>query len=438
MITVAVIADDFTGANATGVQMAKSRLRVSTIVNYHNLENLNEIEDCDCIVYPTNSRSIDGDEAYQRVYNAAKKIKNPSIQLYGKRIDTVLRGNVGKETDAILDALGEDTVALVVPCYPYAGRINVGGRIIVNSIPLHKSEVATDPKNPINTSSCAEIFRRQSKYPIASVFIEDLSNEANHLANIIVKLKEQGIRIIIFDAITDEDLDLIAKAAIDSKIKFVAVDPGVFTGAICRQLIAPPVQKQQNKVLVVVGSVNAVAAGQVFNFLQNHQPHNVFMDVDAFVKNEESRQTEINRIVREALSDCTQQGQRQQVVSIVGSGIYPQNRIDFKKYEKSLGLDIEAISNIINESIAEVAFKILSANKDFNGLYTSGGDISISICKRLGAYGMQLYREVQPLASFGELKGGPFRGLKYITKGGMVGDENALSTCIDYLKGAIQ
>lgn len=430
MIKVAVIADDLSGGNATGVQIAKNQLRVSTILDPKILDDLSEIENCDGIIYPTNSRGMNENEAYNLVYSATKKIINPQIQIYVKRIDSSLRGNIGKETDAMLDALGNEAIAIVVPCYPYAGRINVGGRILVNSVPLHKTEAAKDPKNPIDTSSCVDIFKKQSKYPIASIFLEDLSNENNHLANKILKLKEQNARIIIFDAITDNDLHLIAKAVVDSKVKFVAVDPGVFTGAICKQLLMKPKHERENKVLVVVGSVNAVAADQVFNFLEHQNPHNVFMDVEAFIKDDSSRQTEINRVTEEALKGGN-------LVSIVGSGIYPKNRIDFPKYEKSLNLTIESISNIINDAIAEITYQILSADHSFTGLYTSGGDISVSVCKRLGAYGLELYHEVQPLASFVRLKGGQFDGLKNITKGGMVGDKNALNVCINYLKGAL-
>ena len=248
----------------------------------------------------------------------------------------------------------------------------------------------------------------------------------------IVKLKEQGARIIIIDAITEDDLELIANAVVDSKVKFVAVDPGVFTGVVCKILIPPSKQEYRGKILVAVGSVNGVAASQVFNFLKNHRPHNVYIDAEAFVRSESSRYAEINRVVHEAL-ECT----GHQVISAVGSGVFPQNRFDFGKYEKALNLGIEGISNILNDSIAEVAYQILLKDCSFKGLYTSGGDISVSVCKRLGAYGMKLQSEVQPLASFGEIWGGEFQGMKYITKGGMVGDENALNVCIDYLKGAV-
>lgn len=92
---------------------------------------------------------------------------------------------------------------------------------------------------------------------------------------------------------------------------------------------------------------------------------------------------------------------------------------------------------MINDSIAEIAAGILADNPDIAGLYTCGGDISVAVCNRLGAYALQLHSEVVPLASFGELKGGRFDGMKFLTKGGMVGDENALITCIEHLREKI-
>jgi len=428
MIQVAVIADDLTGANATGVQLVKNELRVDTITSLDNLEG---IKDCDCIIYSTDSRAINSESAYERVYDAAQRLKNSNVKLYSKRIDSTLRGNIGSETDAILDALGDEYIALAVPCFPQAGRINVGGHLLVNAIPLHRTEAAVDPKNSIKSSVCEEIFAEQSKYLTASVLIGEVSRQIDYLAMQIVKLKEQGVKIIIFDAVTTEDLDRIAEAAVVSKINFVAIDPGVFTAAVCRQIITPaesakqPIEKRK-KVLAVVGSVNAVAASQVENFLQTQRNYNVFVDTDKIVENEAVREGEIARVVKELLEGS----EEYEVASIVGTGIYPQNRID-------IGKSVEDISSCINEAFAEIVYKILSANSAFCGLYTCGGDISVAVCNRLGAYGMRLHNEVVPLASYGELKGGQFAGLKYITKGGMVGDENALVTCVNYLKSEV-
>jgi len=423
MVQVAVIADDLTGANATGVQLIKHHLKVYSLIN-GDKENLENITDCDCIVYPTNSRGLDGEAAYAKVYHGTNLLKSPHIKLYSKRIDSTLRGNIGKETDAILDALANDAIALVVPCFPEAGRISRDGRLFVNGIPLHHTEAATDPKNPIDTDIIADIFAKQTKYKTASIYAESLAQGVESLGTLIAKEKNAGIRILIFDAATAKDLDLIAQAAIASKVDFIAVDPGVFTAALCRYLI--PVSTQKKKVLVVVGSTNAVAADQAINFLQTQECYNVFINVEAFLQNETARKDEINRVAFEILNNR----ETHRISSIIGSGIYPKHRINLESYTHT---SADNISTVINESIAEIAYQILSADHSFKGLYTSGGDISLAVCNRLNAFGMHLHKEVVPLASFGELKGGAFEGLKYITKGGMVGDTDALNTCVNFL-----
>jgi uncharacterized protein YgbK (DUF1537 family) len=89
---------------------------------------------------------------------------------------------------------------------------------------------------------------------------------------------------------------------------------------------------------------------------------------------------------------------------------------------------------MINSGLAEITYQILSKNRSFQGIYTSGGDVTISVSKRLGTSGIKLLDEVVPLAAYGEFIAGEFDGLKIVTKGGMAGDRFAMNTCMRYLK----
>jgi len=429
---IVVIADDLTGANATGVLLRKNGLTTNTLLESGTIGDL----DCDCLICPTDSRGIDSTLAYDRVYQAANMLKAPGVKLYSKRIDSTLRGNLGAETDAILDSLGNECCALVVACSPQAKRSTVGGRLLVDSVPLHLTEAAADPKNPIDTPIVADIFCKQTKRAIHSVYIEELSKGVQHVAKVIAKAAAEGSRIIIFDAISPADLDTIAEAAARSGIAFVAVDPGAFTAACAKVLVKGKAAESlagKKKVLSVVGSVNGVAAAQVFKFLNRVRCCNVFLDISKIVGSEHECKAEVQR----AKAEINAGAKDFEVLSLVGSGIYPENKIDFGKYAEKTGQTIDKVSAMVNETIAEITADILTANRNIAGLYTSGGDISVAVCRRLGAYAPELHAEVVPLASFGELKGGTFEGLKFITKGGMVGDENALITCIEYLKEKI-
>lgn len=427
MAQCVVIADDLTGANATGVLLKKLRFKAYTVMNAERLD-LNLLSDSDCIVYPTDSRAVDATIAYNRVYNVVKLLKNDNIKVYSKRIDSTLRGNLGSETDAFLDALSNQAMAMVAPCFPQANRIVAGGYMLVNTVPLHKTEAAMDPKTPVHTSYVQDLFQKQSKYPVASLYVNDLMQGKEYIAEKIKEYQQAGIRIVIFDCISNEDLDVIANGVIESGVPFLAVDPGTFTATLSRKLMKQ--KTSNNKLLVTIGSVNGVAKMQIDEMFLSQKYFNVFVNVKELLEGEERRAAEISSVVDEILSNC----QNEEICTVIGNGIIPENRIDLTAYANRFHISNEEVSNLINDSFAEITYQIISRNPEFKGLYSSGGDITVAISKKFNSTGIRLLGEVVPLAAFGEFIGGTFDGLKVITKGGMVGDKNALNQCIHYLK----
>lgn len=429
MADCVIIADDLTGANATGALLQKINYTAYTVMNTERLE-LNNQEDCDCILYPTDSRGVSKELAYNRVYNVSKLLQRDGIKIYSKRIDSTLRGNLGSETDAFLDSFEDERIAIVAPCFPDSGRIVCGGYMLVNGVPLHKTSAAIDPKTPVTTSKVEAIYSVQSKYPVASLDMEDLRKGQEHISSAVLKLKEEGIRTIIFDCVSQEDLDLIADAVIQSKVSCIVVDPGPFTMTIVRKSIVPRTTASVSKILAVVGSVNPVTSAQAEDFLLSQNIYNVFAQTENFLKGEESRTQEIDRIVQDILKHCSDY----EVCSVIGDGIYPENRIDFCKYTKQTGKDSDDLCKIINNSLAEITRKLVDFYQSFKGIYSSGGDVTVAICQNFQASGIRLLGEVLPLAAYGEILGGAYDGIKVVTKGGMVGESSAMRECISYLK----
>ncbi len=424
-----VIADDLTGADATGVLIKKLNYSAYTVINTEGLD-VNKFADSDCILYPTDSRSVEPSVAYERVHRVVKLLKDEHVKVYSKRIDSTLRGNLGSETDAFLDALDNQAIAMVVPCFPGAKRILVGGYLLVNTVPLHKTEAAVDPKNPVNTSLVQKIYEEQSKYSVASLYMNDLMLGKEHLIRKIHEFKNSGIRTIIFDSISQEDMDLIAEAVIESKVNFITVDPGSFTATVTKKLVVPNSQKNRYKILATVGSVNPVAKTQMEELFLEQKVFNVFVKTVEFLEGEERRKREITRVVDEILNHCSSY----EICTVIGDGIMPENRIDFIPYAQKYQCSSDEVSNMINSSMAEITYQILKANNEFRGIYTSGGDITVAVTKKLKTAGIKLLDEVLPLAAYGEFMAGEFDGLKIITKGGMAGDKYAMSNCIKYLQ----
>jgi len=430
MANIVVVADDLTGSNATGVLLKKNGLKTHTVLHAEDATNP-LVQDSDCIVISTNSRAIPSDEAYQEVSNALTPLISSQVVLYSKRIDSTLRGNLGSETDAFLDLLGEDWIAVCVPCFPSSGRILVGGQLLVAGVPLKKTAVAKDPKCPITTSSAEKLFVAQSKYGVASIGIDDIAEGSEALRDQFLRLRADGKRIIICDSIVSDDMETIADALMLSGIPFVPVDPGVFT-AICakKKLATTDSRKDVSKLLCVIGSVNEVAIGQTYELLKAIPHYNVILQVRELLESEERRAAEIERALAELIAHADDGN----LLSLIGSGINPAERLSFEFYMQRDGVDMETISDRVAGSFAEIAYRIFEQVPGFKGIYSTGGDITAAINARFGTIGLRLFDEVVPLAGYGELVGGRFPGLRFISKGGMVGDEKAMVTCVNYLR----
>lgn len=424
-----VIADDLTGANATGVLLKKMNYKAYTVMNTERIE-LSTLADCDCVLYPTDSRGVDARIAYHRVYNVCSLLKNDEVKVYSKRIDSTLRGNLGSETDAMLDCLGEEYVAIAAPCFPASGRIVVGGYMLVDGIPLHKTNIALDPKTPVKVSEAAVLFREQSKYQVSSIQLNDLMHGKHYLAGRMKECAAQGSRILVIDCVTQEDLDLIADAVITSGLKVVAVDPGVFTATLARKQIVPVKKEEKNKILAVVGSVNPNTTSQMEELWLSQRTHNVFVHTRELLEEETRREQEIARVVEEILDACG----RNVISTVTGDGIYPENRIDFRPYMERYGCSLDAVTGMINRAFAEIAYRIFKSEPSFRGMYTSGGDVTVAVCERFHTAGLCLMDEVLPLAAYGQFLKGEFEGVHIITKGGSQGGRDAINRCITYLK----
>lgn len=424
-----VVADDLTGANATGVLLKKMNYQTYTVMNLERLE-LSLADDCDCIMYPTDSRGITAAAAYNRVYNVTKLLKNDEVKVYGKRIDSTMRGNVGSETDAMLDALGPEYIAVSAPCFPASGRVVIGGYMMVKGLLLHKTEVALDPKTPVTISEVRRIFEQQSKYPVGSLTMSDMMEGKHVLADRMKELVREGCRILVIDCVTQEDLDLIADAVITSRLKFAAVDPGVFTATVARKLITPADRRERSKILAVVGSVNPVTRKQMEElWLTQRTACNVLVKTAEFLESQERREKEISRVVEAVLKA----GRTYDILTAAGDGIYPENRIDFHQYEDRFG-SIDEMTETINQAFADLTYRVFEEHSGFKGIYSSGGDITVAICRKFQTAGLCLLDEVLPLAAYGRFLKGDFEGVHIITKGGMVGESDAANRCITYLK----
>ena len=420
-----VIADDLTGSNATCSLFKKIGLRAASILKLQGDINY----DVDVISYSTASRGLDKEEAYKKVSEAIKILKNKDVLVYNKRIDSTLRGNIGTEINAMLDNLEDDRIAIVIPSYPDSGRIVVNKTMLVNGVLLENSDAGKDPKTPIKTSCVESLIQKGIKYSSTYFTLSDIEQP---IEEIVKKIQEaiKKSRVLIFDAVNNEDIIKISKAIIHSDIDIVTVDPGPFTLYYSKEL-----QKKnhlEKKILMVIGSVTATTKKQIEYILQEENIFLVKMKVEDFFEKETCLK-EIERVIAYIKKGIASYD----LFLVTTSPIGDEKKADLQKLAENLNTTVEEISKIIANTLTETVVKILKETQKFEGIYSSGGDITIALLEKLKAIGVEIREEVIPLAAYGRIIGGDFPNLKLVSKGGMVGDEKTIKLCLHKIKNDI-
>lgn len=425
MPEIIIIADDLTGANATSALLSKNGFVAATFLE----QDVLEIEDCsfDVISITTDSRSIARMDAYDKVSRVVKMFKEQEVKYFSKRIDSTLRGNIGAEMDAVLDHLSKDTLAIVVPAFPASGRATVGGYQTVNAVPLEKTDVAKDPKTPIHTSYVPELVKAQTKYPVDFLPLEYILKGKKNLSDKILESKNKGNRVIVMDASTDEDIETIAKAIKISEIPIVAVDPGPFTAALALELVKK-VDVQGHKIMLTVGSVTNLTRQQLSELKTQYNPMLITAKAQALI-DEAHCEEEIKRVVTKISKDIT----KYDVIGVVTTA--DENEVlNLSRIADHLDITETQVSQRISKGLAEITKRTLEENSSSIGsLFTSGGDVTVAVCQAISARGIQVEAEVLPLAVYGRLIGGQCDDMPIVTKGGLIGEQDAIVRCINYL-----
>lgn len=431
MAEVLVVADDLTGANATGARFARLGMRVGTIAPARVREVLTAY---DVIVANTGSRQSSAEEAAARVGSVVAAAW--PVALVVKRTDTTLRGNVGAEVDAAWGAVRArvpSTVpvrALFVPAFPASGRVTVDGRQLLDGVPLERTELAVDPLDPMTTSDVVAILRRQSRAAVRHVPLRHVTG-----TDLVEALLAGDEPVVLCDALTEEHLVAIARAAAEAHRRdgtvWVSVDPGP-AGALLAEASGLHDRRgagAPGPLLAVVGSATASTRRQL-EVVAGTAPVR-FVDVDA-------------------ARFCADPGHRSEVVGSLAAALtgarFPEAVVVRTTTAATDVAELpERARRDLPDLLAEVVARAIENAGDApspdgtprsrpGGLFTSGGEITTAVLDALDVRVFEVRGEVLPLAVHGVLDGGPLDGVPVVTKGGLVGDDSALRACLEQLR----
>jgi len=407
MVDVLVIGDDLTGANATGVLYAKTGRRVVTVSSTDLADMIHD--EVDVLVFNAESRHLSGDAAARRVGEIVTRAASWPAQLV-KRVDTTLRGNVGAEIEAGLLALrrarpATRQVALMVPAFPASGRTTIGGTQLVDGEPIHRTWAAKDPFTPVRHSNVAAVIAEQSSLKVSSLTLDDLDDQFDTRLAEAVKTAD----VVVIDARDDDDIRRIASAAATLQdVGLLVVDSGPF-GAALAQARTPCVATDMTQpfVFAVVGSLTDQTTRQIDRLVETMGATIITVDLATSTVSE----------VVAAIAAAVDAGDR-----IVGVRAAPCQGVPPAE-------DAQSMLRLLGEIT-------LAAVTRFHpgGVYATGGDVAMTVLSVLDADGFRIIDEALPLAVAGFIVGGPHAGIGLVTKGGLIGDDDAAVTCVKMIQ----
>ncbi|HHU28856.1 TPA: four-carbon acid sugar kinase family protein [bacterium] len=424
MLKTLIIADDSTGANASAILLTKMRLCAVSLIDYNKV-NLNQ--NADVLAISTDSRAVEETEAYNRVSSVLSKVNENDFKVLNKRIDSTLRGNIGAELNAFKDRFPNLKIA-IVPVFPSSKRVTVNGIMYVNGIKLEETDVAKDPKMPIHISNVTDIIMKQFKGSVANIYLYDV-RDPSKLPELITKTYETN-DAIIFDGETDADIRKICQALVKANIPVIATDPGPFTYFYTKEVLRKQNDKAKGRFVYLIGSVTdntykqLVAASKHEDFELHYINPNKLLEGDY----EELTKKLVEKVKKSP----------KKVNILTTTDLNNPVILDLKAIGDKLNLSTDDVSKKINDALAIILTRVLDENKDVYAIFTSGGDTTLGFLNEVNAEGFKLFKQVMPLCVFGELVKGSYEGLKIITKGGMIGDENAFIEIKDFLEEELE
>lgn len=441
MPLIGAVADDLTGATTTGVLLARSNARTAVFFNESAAEKAQNADSLDAIIVSSNSRPLPADEAYAKVESATLALQRMGVKYYSKRIDTTLRGGVGVEIDAMMDQLGDDVVAVVVPAMPQSRRILVGGYSVIDGVALINTPVAQDVRTPVRENYIPRLLAGQTKRKVGLVTLDKVLAGTEAVKQGLEEERSAGCQVIVADGITLEDVDTIAKACIELNWNVVAVDPGPFTSKLAynRGLIQEespnvpenPADENGKTVLIAAGSATPVTKKQMGILCEDERHVRISVEPIPLIEGGDTALDEAFRAVHKAKELLESEDQPRVILfetALHGELLNLDEEDQKRGYAKGMSADrINAgLGTIISQLLDQVGRDKIA------GLYTTGGDTMVNVCYQLGVECIEVMDYVIPQADIGRLVGN-YDGLPVVGKGGLTGNDHTACDIVDRL-----
>lgn len=265
------IGDDFTGSSDLANTLAKGGMRT---VQYTGIPDAPAEDDVQAGVVALKSRSIDPGKAVAQSLAALDWLKQQGCEQfffkYCSTFDSTAEGNIGPVADALADALSAAKV-IVCPAFPGTGRSIYQGHLFVNDRLLSESGMQNHPLTPMTDPDIRRWLAPQTRHSVGHVAAETVFAGAAQIRQCLEDQRRAGHRHIVVDAIRDEDLTEIGRAASD--LPLITGGSGIALGLPANfgcTASQPHWIAQPGKPVVLSGSCSAATRAQVAYHAARH------------------------------------------------------------------------------------------------------------------------------------------------------------------------
>ncbi|MDR0683627.1 MAG: four-carbon acid sugar kinase family protein [Spirochaetaceae bacterium] len=400
-----IVADDFTGANDTGVQLRRRGMPVSVVFSGALVTG------DDSAVIDTESRALPAKAAYQKVAEELKNIAFGKFAHVMKKVDSTLRGNIAVETRAIDDVFKSELV-IFAPALPDLGRTTVNRVHLLNGTPITRTELSHDPKTPVVEDNIQNILESAFDERVIHTGLEDVQGG---------NIDFSGGRLFTFDASTNADMRRIIRAALGTGKRILWVG----TAAMADNFLA--VNHTLPPALAVITSLSSVTRDQV-RYAEKQGVKVVQYPIHDIIDRKARPEDFAAQVI-----GILEKGQDAMLVS---ASTYDPAALE-KSAEAGARQEFssEKVSEYMQTSLGPLTRKILESVK-VSGLFLAGGDTAIGFFNAVGSKGSAIVTEIAVGIPLMRLRGGPFEGLRVVTKAGAFGKEDAIFYALRKLREA--
>ena len=269
------IADDFTGATDLANNLVRAGMRVVQTIGVPNAPLSAEV---DAVVVALKSRTIAPQDAIDQSLQALQWLQDQGAQQiyfkYCSTFDSTAQGNIGPVTEALMHALQTD-FTIATPAFPDNGRTVFKGYLFVGDVLLNESGMQHHPLTPMTDANLVRVMQAQCKSKVGLLSHKTIAQGATAISQEITNLKQQGVRIAIVDAVSNDDLMRLGPAL--KGMPLVTAGSGVAIGLPQNFGLSPTPQasvlpKASGLQAVVSGSCSQATNRQVAHFKATGRP----------------------------------------------------------------------------------------------------------------------------------------------------------------------